>query len=159
MMKRWISAVLALACVLCLLCGCEQIGKVADDILEAAAKELLNKVKTAVEEYGVEVVELKSEKGQINDDGGEKQFFCAVLIRTNSEKSAEDCAGAMAKLFGKAGQMKQTDSKVESEFLENKSITYSHTDFSGDNYYTVYVYVEDIAKLINLDELAQKLKK
>lgn len=153
MIRKIIAFVLTLACVACCFAGCgEAMGDIAGNVLSAAKEELESQIKAKIEEYKVEVVETKTAVGQLNDEG-EYQFYCAILVKTNSESSAEDCANGLDKLFGTTGYMKQTGSSVESEHLVKKFITYDHTDFSGDNYYTVYVYVADVTKVIDLSKL------
>ena len=75
-----------------------------------------------------------------SDDDKAMQFFAAALIRCESDTAAQNTATALDALFEQAGAMVQTDSAVAHEALVHKTITYSHTDFSAGNYYTVYVY-------------------
>lgn len=147
-MRKIIAWIMALACTVCLFAGCSDMSDIAGNVLEAAREELVNQIKAKVEEYKVTVVETKTAVGKLNDDGGQYQFFCAILVQTNTESSAEDCANAMASLFGKAHYMAQSGSQVHSEFLIHKTITYDHTDFSAGNYYTIYVYAEDLTSIV-----------
>jgi hypothetical protein len=124
------------------------MSEIADNVLEAAREELLEQIQAKVEEYKVNIIETKTAVGKLNDQGGQYQFFCALLIQTNAESSAKDCAEAVAALTGKASYMPQTGSQVVSEYLVHKTITYDQTDFSAGNYYTVYVYVEDLVNVV-----------
>lgn len=152
-MRKVIAFVLMLACLACCFAGCgEAVSDVADSVLSAAKTELENQIKAKIEEYKVTVVETKTAIGQLSDTG-KYQFYCAILVQTNSESAADDCAKGVGKLFGTSGYMKQTGSEVKSDLLVKKSITYKQTDFSEDNYYTVYVYVEDMTKIIDLSGL------
>ncbi len=151
-MRRIIAFTLMIACLLGCFAGCGgAVSEVADSVLEAAKAELENQIKAKIEEYKVTVVETKTAFGDLS--GGKYQFYCAILVQTNAESSAADCAEGLGKLFPNAGFVKQTGSQVESEQLVNKTITYGQTDFSADNYYTVYVYVEDITKVVDLSKL------
>lgn len=155
-MRKMIAFILALAFIVCCFAGCgEAVSEVADSVLSAAKAELENQIKTKIEEYKVTVVETKTAVGKLNGDG-KYQFYCAILIQTNTESSAADCADGLGKVFGTTGYMKQTGSQVESEYLVNKTITYKQTDFSEDNYYTVYVYTEDLTKIVDLSSLTDK---
>ena len=157
-MKKIIALILVLACIGGVATACSEIASdITANVLEAAKKELETQVKEKVEEYKVTVVEMKSAFGDINDADAKNQFFCALLIRTESETSASTCADALKKVFGKAGYMMQVDSKVESEHLTKQTITYSHSDYEGGNYYTVYVYVEDITKVVDMEAIKDKI--
>ena len=153
-MKKIIGLILAVACMMSLLAGCNGVvGEVADSVLTAAKDELVAQVQTKVEQYKVTVKETKAAVGTINDEGGKYQFYCAILVQTNEESSAADCAKAVGMIFGQSGYVAQTGSAVESEHLVHKTITYDATDFSEGNYYTVYVYVADITKIVDLSEI------
>ena len=153
-MKRMISLILAVVCVVGLLAGCSGVvADVADNVLSAAKDELMNQIKEKVEQYKVTVKEMKAAVGTINDEGGKYQFYCAILVQTNEESSAADCADALGVVFGQSGYMAQTGSAVESDKLVHKTIAYNTTDFSEGNYYTVYVYVPDITKVVDLQAI------
>lgn len=158
MIRKIISLVLIFACLSGLAAGC---GEVASDItanvLEAARAELENQVKAKIEEYKVTVVETKTAVGDINEDDAEHQFFFALLIQTDAEDSASGCATAISKLFGKSGYMVQKDNFVSSEHLTKQFLTYKHSDYSEGNYYTVYVYVEDITKVVDMEAIKDKI--
>ena len=158
MIRKFIAFVLVTACCIGLFIGCDAVSDITDNVLAAAKEELVNQIQAKVEEYKVTVAEAKSAVGKLNDEGGKYQFYCAFLVQTNAESSAEDCANAMGKLFGESGYVVQAGSKVESKHLVHKSITYDHTDFSEGNYYTVYVYVADISKVIDLNAIADAIK-
>ncbi len=161
-MRKLIGSVVILVVlvgvVLSFILGKDTVTDIAEKVLDAAKEELTEQIEEKLEEHGVKVIEVKPVLGEINDDGGEHQFFCAALVQTNDESSAEDCAKALKNVFGDADYMIQTDRKVESDLLTNKSITYKDRDFSEGNYYTVYVYVEDIEDILDLDKLEKKIK-
>ena len=92
-MKRLISLVLAVVCVIGLLASCNGVvADVADNVLTAAKDELMTQIKDKVEQYKVIVKEAKAAVGTLNDEGGKYQFYSAILIQTNEESSAADCA-------------------------------------------------------------------
>ena len=145
--------IIALALAVCLLaaclCGCSAFSGIAESVADAAMAELKTQIENAIEENQVDVVELKSAFGTLNDDGGSLQFFCAILVRSDSADLAAAAAEHVVGGFDDFGVMAQTDSAIESEHLVHKSLSYDHTDFSDGNYYTVFLY----AKSFSLEDL------
>ncbi len=162
MIRKMIGSVVILlvivGVILCMLLGKDTVTGIAGNVLEAAKEELTVQIQGKLEEYKLEVLEVKPLAGKLNDEGGKYQFYCAALVRTDAESAAEDCAKALKKVFGEAGHMSQIGSQVESAHLVHKSITYKQTDFEEGNYYTVYVYVGAIDEIIDLEALTEKLK-
>ncbi len=163
MIRKAIGSLIFLAVVviviLCLVLGKDQVKEIGKEVLEKAEEKLTEQVEEVMEEYGLEVVEIRPAVDLFNDEGGEHQFFCAALVQTNSEKSAEDCAKALKLIFDDAGTMEQTDRKVtDVDVLVHRGVTYRHEDYSEGNYYTVYVYIEDVEDHVDLEALAEKLK-
>ena len=153
-MKRMIALLLAMVCGLSLLAGCSDVvSDVADNVLAAAKDELMAQIQEKVEQYKVTVKEMKAAVGTVNDEGGKYQFYCAILVQTNEESSAADCAKALTAVFGQGGYTAQTASNVVSDKLVHKTLTYNTTDFSEGNYYTVHVYIPDITKIVDLNEI------
>lgn len=158
MIRKLIALILVAACVAGVAAGCGEIASdITANVLEAAKAELENQVKAKIEEYKVTVVETKTAVGNINDADAEHQFFFALLIQTDSEDSAAACADAVGKLFGTSGYMAQSDKAVNSEYLTKQFLTYNTTDYKEGNYYTVYVYVEDITKVVDIQALKDQL--
>ena len=158
MIRKIIALFLVVACVGGVIAACGDIASdITANVLEAAKEELENQIKEKIEEYKVTVVETKTAFGIINDAGAEHQFYFALLIQTDSEDSASGCANAVGKLFGVSGYAAQTGSEVTSEYLTKQSITYDHDNFEDGNYYTVYVYVEDITKVVDLSAIKDKI--
>ena len=152
-----IRKVVSLILVAVLLCGafagCGLVEEIADSVVAAAKQELENQIKAKLEEQKVDAVEMKTAFGKLNDEGGEYQFFGAVLVKTDSQMLPQAAADALAKLFTDAALVAQTGSKVENAHLVHKDITYDHSDFSDGTYYTIYVYtslsleaLKDLAK-------------
>ncbi len=162
MIRKMIGSVVILVVIvgviLCMVLGKDTVTGIAGNVLEAAKTELTAQIQGKLEEYKLEVVEVKPVVGKLNDEGGKYQFYCAALVRANAESSAEECAKALNKVFGEAGHVSQTGSQVESQHLVHKTVTYRQTDFSAGNYYTVYVYVAAIDQIIDLEALTDKLK-
>jgi hypothetical protein len=151
MVRKVVSLVLA-AFMLCgIFAGCNAVGEIAGNVADAAMKELENQVKATLEKNKVNVVELKTAIGKLNDDGSEMQFFCAALVKSDTDTVVNGAAEAMGAVFEKSGVHVQTGSKVESEYLVHKDITFKHSDFSDGTYYVIYVYISDMS--IKLPEL------
>lgn len=158
MIRKMIALILVAACLAGIAAGCGEIASdITANVLEAAKAELENQVKTKIQEYKVTVVETKTAVGDINDAEAQHQFFFALLIQTDSEDSASACADAVGKLFGTSGYMAQTDAFISSEYLTKQFLTYGNTDYSQGNYYTVYVYVEDITKVVDIQALKDQV--
>jgi len=144
-MRKLFSLILVLALTLSL-AGCGgTVGEIADSVLDAAMSELKSQVRQTLEENKIEVVELKSAFGKLNDDGGKYQFFLAALVKTNSKDAAAGAADTLGKLFTQSGVDVQTDSAVDSPYLLHKSITLKHSDFSLGGYYLVWGYLADLS--------------
>ena len=96
-MRKSISLILIVALLACLFSGCgEKVNEIADSVKQAAMDELEAQVKATLEEHKLKVIELKTGFGKLNDNGGELQFFCAALIRTDSTAIAQGCVDADA---------------------------------------------------------------
>ena len=51
----------------------------------------------------------------------------------------------VGKLVTDSGVISQSDSRVESEYLVHKEITFKHTDFTSGDYFVIYAYHEDLS--------------
>ena len=154
-MKIRVTAVLlVLALCVALLSGCSVVGEIAGNVADAAMKELEAQIKSTVEEYKVDVVEVKSAVGKLNNESDSSlQFFCGVLVRSNSESLPSSGADALNKLFEQAGIQPQTGSKIESDLLTNKEISFKHTDFSAGDYYLIWAYTSSLTQKLEALEL------
>jgi hypothetical protein len=145
MKRRFLSLFFAVLMTLSL-CGCGgTAGEIAGSVADAAMKELKNQVTQLLEKNKLEVVEIKTAFGKLNDDGGKYQLFLAALVKTQSESVAQSAADALNKLFTDAGACVQTGSAVENSHLVHKNITFKHSDFSQDGYYLIWGYVSDLS--------------
>jgi hypothetical protein len=145
---------LILALCLSLLSGCGVVGEIAGNVADAAMKELENQIKSTVEEYKVDVVEVKSAVGRLNNaSDSDLQFFCGVLVRSNSDALPQNGADAVGKLFEQSGIQPQNRSEIESPLLTNKTISFKHTDFSDGDYYLIWVYTSSLTQKLEDLEL------
>lgn len=149
-MKKAFSVLLVLLLVLGTFAGCgEAVGEIAGNVADAAMKELENQVKSAFEEYKVDVIELKTAVGKLNGDSGDTQFFCAALVQSDNDAVPQSVADSLGKIFHDAGIMVQTGSKIESPYLEHKDLSFKFSDFGdGKTYYVVYAYTDKIPSLL-----------
>ena len=155
MNKKYLCLFLALVLALSTLAGCGGVaGEIAGNVAEAARKELEIQIKLTFEKYKVDIIEMKTAAGKLNGDTGDNQFFCAVLVESDSEAVPQSVADTLSKLFHDAGIVPQSGSKVESQYLEHKELTYRFDAFSDtDTYYTVYFYTDRIPTLEDLQKL------
>jgi hypothetical protein len=127
------------------LCGCGgTAGQIADSVIDAAMTELKNQVKSLLEQNKLEVVEIKTAFGKLNDEGGKYQFFIGALVKSNSTAVPQSTADTMDKIFSDAGLNAQTESALKNEHLVHKEITFKQTDFSAGNYYVIWGYAADL---------------
>jgi hypothetical protein len=141
---KFFSLLLALVLAFSCLTGCSTVSDIAGNVADAAMKELETQIKDVLEEYKVQMVEFKTTAGKLNGTGNEIQFFCAVLIQADSDTTAKLCANALDGIFEETGVVPQTSSQIKSLYLEHKTLSYKHTDFSAGNYYTIDVYSSNI---------------
>ena len=154
-MKDRIAALVLILVLLFSLCGCnEVVSEIAGNVADAALKELEQQIKLTVEEYKVEIVEIKSSVGKLNDESDSNmQFFCGVLVRSNSDALPNGAADAVSALFDRSGMQPQTGSQIENDLLENKNLSFKHTDFSSGNYYMIWVYTASLTQKLSELEL------
>ena len=145
MNRKFFAALLCVLLMVPMFAGCgEAVGEIAGNVANAAMKELENQVKKTLEQNKLEVVELKTAFGALNGSG-ENQFFCAALIKSDATAIPQSTADTLAKVFTDAGLVQQTGSAIESGYLQHKSLSFKHSDFSAGNYYIIFAYHEDLA--------------
>lgn len=148
MMKKVISLLLALVLSLGLFTGCnETTNKIASSVADAAMKELEVQVKAALEEHKLEVIEIKTAFGKLNNTA-DNQYFVSALVRTEKTDLIDASLAGLKYVFTDVGCIAETDSKIDCEHLVHKDLSYSRTDFSDGTYYTVYAYYDDITKFV-----------
>jgi hypothetical protein len=153
-MKRKLLCLFLAVLLTLSLCGCSgTVGEIADSVLDAAMTELKNQVARVLEENKLEVVEIKTAFGKLNDDGSKYQFCVAALVRPNATAVPQTAVDAMAKLFSDAGLTPQSDSAFENAYLLHKDITFKQTDYADGNYYVIWGYASDLS--IQLPDLTQ----
>lgn len=144
-MKKLMTFLLVFALAAALMAGCgDTVSDIAGSVADAAKAELEAQVKATLEKNKVDVVELKTAVGKLNDEGSDKQLFVAALIRSESTDIPQACADTLGKIFTESGLISQSDSSLSCEYLVHKEIFFNHNDFSEGNYYVIYAYMEDL---------------
>ena len=158
MFKKFIAFVLLIG-LLCALAGCSDVaGEIAGNVAEAAKKELENQVKATFEKYKIEILDMKTAVGKLSGESGDLQFFCAVLVQSDSDAIPQSAADTLSKLFHDAGINVQTSAKVENAYLQHKELTFKFDSFGdGKTYYTVWFYTDKLPSLEDLKELKDSL--
>ena len=147
-MKKFISLLLAAVLCVSVFAGCgETTGKIASSVAEAARKELEVQVKAALEEHKLEVIEIKTAFGKLNDTA-DNQYFIAALVRTEKTDLIEASLKGLNMVFTETGCIPETDSMIDSDLLVHKELSFQRSDFTDGTYYTVYAYYDDITKFV-----------
>ena len=155
-MKYRIMALVLTFVLVFSLCGCgEVVSDIAGNVADAAAKELEAQIKKTVEEYKVEVVEIKSAIGKLdNTVDSDQQFFCGVLVRSNSDAIPQSIAATLGSIFDEAGCQPWHKSEIDNDHLVNKKISFKHTDFDSGDHYLIWGYAPSLTQKLT-DKLAE----
>ena len=155
-MKHKITVLLVVLAIALALSGCSEVmGEIAGNVADAAARELEAQIKATIEEYKVDIIEIKSAVGKLdNDVDSTQQFYCGVLVRSNSDALPLSIATTLGKIFEEAGYLFQYSSEIENSRLDNKQLTFKHTDFSTGDYFLIWGYTSSLTQ-----KLTDKLSK
>ena len=152
MIKKLMALILALLIVLSM-SGCGEVaGDIAGNVAEAAKKELENQIKKTFETYKMEILDMKSAVGKLNGDGNDIQFFCAVLVQSESSAIPQSAADTLSKLFHDAGIQLQSGAQIESSYLQHKDLSFKQ-EGNGTNHYAVWFYTDRLPSLEDLKAL------
>ena len=154
MFKKFATILCVLAMLLSF-AGCGEVtGEIVGNVAEVAKAELEKQVKATFEKYKIDILDMKTAVGKLNGESGELQFFCAVLVESDSDAIPQSAADTLSKLFHDAGITVQSGSEVESSYLEHKELTYKYSAFdSSKTYYTVWCYTDRLPSLEDLKDL------
>ena len=155
-MKHKMIALLLVLSMLLALSGCgEVMGEIAGNVADVAVRELEAQIKATIEKYKVDVIEMKSAVGKLdNDVDSSQQFFFGVLVRSNSDALPLSAATTLGNIFEETGYCFQQSSEIESNRLENKQLTFKHTDFSTGDYFLIWGYTSSLTQKLT-DKLSQ----
>ena len=147
-MKHKITVLLLVLSILLTFSGCDGVvGEIAGNVADVAVKELEAQIKATIEEYKVDVIEIKSAVGKLdNDFSSSQQFFCGVLVRSNSDALPMSVATTLGKIFEEAGCHPWHKSEIDNDHLENKTLTFKHTDFETGDYYLIWGYTSSLTQ-------------
>ena len=153
MFRKFVALVLVIG-LLCALTGCSEVaGEIAGNVAEAAKKELENQIKITFEKYKIEMLDMKTAMGALSDSGN-TQFFCAVLVQSDSPAVPQSAADTLSKLFHDAGVEVQTGQEISSPYLQNKELAYKYDSFDDSkDYYTVWFYTDRLPTLEDLKSM------
>lgn len=154
-MKYRISALLLIMALLVTLAGCgEVVGEIAGNVADAAKQELEKQIKQTFETYQTEILDMKSAVGKLGGDNGDIQFFCAVLVQSDSDAIPQAAADTLRKLFHDAGITVQTGPAIENAYLKHKSLSFKYDSFDDSlTYYSVWFYTDKLPSLEDLKDL------
>ena len=158
MLKKFTALVLALLMVFTL-AGCGGVaGEIAGNVADAAKQELENQIKKTFETYKIEILDMKTTVGKLNGSNSDIQFFCAVLVQSDSSALPQSAADTLSKLFHDAGITVQTGAEIENAYLEHKELSFKYDSFSdGKTYYCVWFYTDKLPSLEDLKGLKDTL--
>ena len=155
-MKKFFTFLLILT-LLVSLAGCSEVaGEIAGNVADAAKKELENQIKQTFETYKIDILDMKSAVGKLNDANGDLQFFCAVLVQSDSPAIPQSAADTLAKLFHDAGIQVQSGAKIDNDYLQNKELSFK-LEGDGATHYTVWFYTDKLPTLEDLKGLKDAL--
>ena len=155
-MKYKFAALAVIFSILLTLCGCSDVvGEIAGNVADAAVKELEVQIQKTMEEYKVEVIETKSAMGALDDQvDSNQQFFCGVLVRSNSDALPQGAAATIGKIFEEAGCHSWHKSEIDNDHLVNKKLAFDHADFSTGDYYLIWGYTSSLTQKLT-DKLSE----
>lgn len=153
------AVICLLLCLCMILAGCGEVaGEIAGNVAEAAKKELENQVKTTFETYKIDILDMKTAIGKLSGESGDIQFFCAVLVQSDSDAIPKSTADTLSKLFHDAGITVQTDAAINNPYLEHKELSFKFDSFDdGRTYYTVWCYTDKLPSLEDLKDIQSAL--
>ena len=134
--------ILAVVLALATLCGCSAVGEIAEGVKNAAMEELKNQLAAQLQKNKVEILQVKSTAGKLNDEGGKLQLFVAFLVRSENPQQLQSAAEALGESLGKTGFAPQTGAKVESPYLVHKQLEFD-ADKVTENSYLLYLYIPE----------------
>ena len=156
MFKKVCAFILALGLLLAL-AGCGEVaGEIAGNVADAAKKELENQIRKTFETYKIEILDMKTAVGKLNGEGSDIQFFCTVLVESDSPAIPQSAADTLAKLFHDAGIQVQSGARIDNDYLQNKELSFK-LEGDGATHYAVWFYTDKLPTLEDLKGLKDAL--
>ena len=149
-MRKLICIFLAFA-LIAALAGCSGAGEIADKVAQAAMEELKVQLQASFEKNKIEVLQVKSALGKLNDEGGKLQLYMAFLVRTENPQQIETAADAL-KSVGQTGYAPQMAAAIDSPYLVHKTLSFDESKLNdATNCYLVYLYIPEFS--VDLPEI------
>ena len=139
--------------------GCGEVaGEIAGNVADAAKKELENQIRKTFETYKIEILDMKTAVGKLNGEGSDIQFFCTVLVESDSPAIPQSAADTLGKIFHDAGIQVQTGTEIENTYLQHKTLSFKYDSFGdGKTYYAVWFYTDKLPSVEDLKQIADSL--
>jgi len=134
--------IIALIALLAILTGCSAMGEIAENVKDAAMEELKVQLQNQLEKNKLEVLQVKSAAGKLNDEGGKLQFFVAFLVRSENTDLLVSAAEALGKNNFVSGWEPQTGAAVENPHLVHKQLEFDAGKIT-ENCYLLYLYIPE----------------
>ena len=89
------------------------------------------------------VLDSQSATGKLNGNGNGKQFFCAVLVRAESEETVKTLAHELNQEFESVGYSLQNGKIMDhsnNKYLEHSSVSFDNFPQDGEICYVIYLF-------------------
>ena len=115
------------------------LGIFWNDLLLARMNSQMNAL--IKEDSSIELLETRSVCGKLNGNGNGMQFYCAALVRSDSEENVKLLAESLSETFEIAGYCLQASPKIQSTYLQHTTMTFQQSiSYEDGDYYTIYIY-------------------
>ena len=143
---RKLICILLVVLLLTAVAGCSTAGEIVDKVAQAAMEELKVQLQSTFEQNKIEVLQVKTAIGKLNDEGSSLQLFFGFLVRSENPQQIQAVTEAMQKMFPHAGCAAQTGAAIESPYLVHKTLSFDADKVADPaNCYLVYLYIPDFA--------------
>ncbi len=88
----------------------------------------------------IEIIEIKSTYGNLMGNGNKISYFGAALIQKDSVADIDALVASLDESFEFVEYSNQNSQKIESKYLEHKSLEFKTNISDGDNYISVIFY-------------------
>lgn len=102
---------------------------------------LMDDFSDTVSQYSQEkIIETERVYGKLNGNGNGIAFFGAALVKKSAVTDMDGLLAQLDKEYENVGAVEQKGQKVESKYLEHRSLTYDTPVPDDGGYITVYFY-------------------
>lgn len=143
---RKLICILLVVLLVAAMAGCSVAGEIADKVAQAAMEELKDQLQSTFEKNKIEVLQVKTAIGKLNDEGSSLQLFFGFLVRSENPQQIQDVTEAMKKMIPQSGCAPQTGAAIESPYLVHKTLSFDADKVADPtNCYLVYLYIPEFA--------------